>query len=317
MVLEPPTCIVENSSMQSSFETQGVSTVIPDNADVEAPLTKYADEYMKTPNNPFLSLAFIIGMLLAAVVGTSVSTYVIQKLVSDGAIDDISLSYASEIHDAQVSSIRGYLNSIEALMEVPILVEVGKYGSTSKVMSLNNNSNLRPMLYGLSRPRIVSVHVYSVECHIVDYEFWNQTGQYRGYSFGFDPSGLEWEGYQPGLTTEYSNNVTSLERTFLRTYNHSSPMEPVMELAQKIEGIGFQRTYIYLDNENLPDVYTGVFYSFFSEGRLSHYINLEFSVRNFDNYLHSLAHKKDIAIALVEFDNGDIIGDSCEQDQPY
>eukprot|EP00759_Apiculatamorpha_spiralis_P040030 PhF_6_TR38704/c0_g1_i3/m.57917 len=203
-----------------------------------SPLEKYQTEYAVTTNNYLLSVPFIIGVLLSIVVITSTSTFAVQKTTSDGTIDHVTINYATELYHAQVNTIEGYFMSVETLMEVPRVVLSSEYATPTGPGYMS----IRPMLYNLAYIRNKDINIYYVEVHVVDYEYWDRTGDYRAHSYGFVKDGAEWDGTQPGILTDYNidNSSVRLNRTFIKSYNYTD-LEPVVFLARQVEGIGLQR----------------------------------------------------------------------------
>jgi len=288
---------------------------------------------------PHLSLPFLMGILMGIVIAVSVTMYSLQKATSEETINKVTTNFAEQFYHTQSGEIRSYFSRLEMLMEHVRMTQ--NINQTHHICNLTDASDYKRCTARLYLNQLCGPHNITIssakslqfkpkfaEMMIANPLESDRAGDFRGFTYGMeyrsDPNlSGEWEGIQPGRQRHYAIDFTQptvLPRIYNSPFNSEYDFpenEPVAYLSQKIEGTGFSPTFIYekVQSED-PEVLSGVFHSFWRNGRLDFYVNLQFSVTNIDNFLQSLKAEYPFSIALLELDSGYIIGDSSP-DKPF
>ena len=283
-------------------------------AEPETPPVKESEPWV-------LPLPVVMGCLMGTVIIVAVVTFALQKRVSDKSLDTLGFSLSEQFFHSQRNRVEAYFRSVESLLEGPRMALTIGIASVAKDSYLS----MRPVLGYLARSTIEGVNMHFAEAHVVDYEHWDRSGQYRAHSFGIGLQGssdsiTEWNGTQPGMMVDYALDAN------LTRVNESHPylstdFEPVVFQARTTHGFGIQKTFMYNASggeqlKTLRDAFTGIFFTFWEGGRMRYYINVQFSVRNVDGFLSHLPSDYPYSMAIVEMSTGEIVGDS-DPNPPY
>eukprot|EP00759_Apiculatamorpha_spiralis_P022679 PhF_6_TR26690/c2_g1_i7/m.38896 len=269
-------------------------------------------------NNPEISACYrilrlpvILGITFVSIVLTGVLTNAISKQTADTSIDELGVSVSTEMSTVIQTQISSYFQMLVTTLDSSVM------GIPTRLLNPENSTSMRPLLVYLARNLFVDrMQVYYSEVHKVDYTYWESTGQYRAFSYGFYPD-FEWDGYQPGNLTNYFYDPTFPEvvRLGKRDTVEFTDMEPVVLQARNATGIDFQPTFVYNTTDEIPDVYMGIFIPFRKNNRLDFYVNVLFSIENSDKFVALIKAQYPFHAALMESSTGELIADT-NADQP-
>eukprot|EP00759_Apiculatamorpha_spiralis_P022391 PhF_6_TR26636/c0_g1_i5/m.38577 len=266
--------------------------------------------------SPFIRLPVLLGFTFCAVMLTGILTVTESNRTTRSTVDNLGISVCLEMDSVIRSQVIAYFVGVETMLHGASMAVL------TDLVDPTNASSMRPLLAYLARYKDVdNMKVYYAEVHQVDYEYWNQTGQYRGITYGFygtsswtglSASGPEWYGYQPGLLHTYFVNFTfpELPRTGEGEMQESVDLEPVVFQARSATDIEFQHTFVYNTSVEVPAVYLGVFIPFRKNNRLDFYINVQFSIAASDQFVMLLSSLYPFHAALLEYETGEFMADT-------